>query len=187
MIALASDCLLFEMHGGESLPVSPSSFSVEVLGGIGHALDADFVDHAAKAVFYYFKHDLGRKTVTVAEFAAALEKVLGGLENPSKEEASLSGGSGLAVSDLCRLACESGKGCELFFFPRLREELRDRLKAKPKVLRFQGLRRCVKQLIGARRWSQRCTTLQEQIVQFLRECFEAEAKQDGQEFALVVE
>jgi hypothetical protein len=30
-------------------------------------------------VFHYFKNDLGRKTVSVAEFASAFESVLNGL------------------------------------------------------------------------------------------------------------
>ena len=74
-------------------------------------------------------------------------------------------------SDLRQLAYESGKGCELFFFPRLRDEVRLQLQHSPQLLRFRGLRSCVKQLTGARRWSPRCQTLHDQIVEFLRNCF----------------
>jgi len=88
-------------------------------------------------------------------------------------------------SDLCRLACESGAGCELFFFSRLRAELRQHLLQAPRVVRFRGLRRCVMQLAGARRWSLRCRSLEEQIVSFLRECLSVEAGQA--ELGLVVE
>ena len=88
-------------------------------------------------------------------------------------------------SDLFRLACESGEGCELFFFPRLRAELRQQLQQGPRLLRFHGLRDCVKQLAGARRWSPRCQSLEGRIVAYLRECLTAEPV--PAEVALVVE
>jgi hypothetical protein len=120
---------------------------------------------------------LGRETVTVGEFAGALEKVLRSFgycvqssDDPLAGEASLN-------SDLRQLARESNGGCELFFFPRLRDELRHQLKREPRMVRFHGLRSCVKQLTGARRWSLRCQTLEEAILQFLRECLSAETGQ----------
>ena len=80
---------------------------------------------------------------------------------------------------------ESGGGFELLFFPRLRHELRTQLRQSPRVVRFRGLRGCVKQLAGARRWSHRCEKLQDQIVEYLRGCLTAEPEQN--ECALVVE
>jgi hypothetical protein len=53
------------------------------------------------------------------------------------------------------------------------------------VLRFHGLRGCVKQLAGARRWSVRCEQLRYQIVEYLRQCLTAEPEQN--DCALVVE
>ena len=44
----------------------------------------------------------------------------------------------------------------------------------PEVLRFVGLRGCVKQLAGAQRWSPRCESLSDQIVEFLRQCWQSE-------------
>ena len=52
-------------------------------------------------------------------------------------------------------------------------------------MRFHGLRVCVKQLAGARRWSNRCELLQDQIVDYLRGCLTAETKEN--ECALVVD
>ena len=75
-----------------------------------------------------------------------------------------------AAADLVRLAGEAGEGLELFFFPRLRCEFQRLLAEAPRTLRFHGLRDCVKQLTGARRWDKRCRAMQEQIVAFLREC-----------------
>ena len=180
MIALAHDCLLFQTSSGESIPFSAEMISVELTGeGIGE-FDPEFLKHAASAVFHYFKNDLGRVSVTVGEFAGALEKVLRGfgLESDSDEKDSVEKCSSerrVLKSDLRKLACESGKGFELFFFPRLRDELRQQLLREPEVLHFRGLRSCVKQLTGARRWSRRCQKLEDQIVEYLRNCFTTEA------------
>ena len=200
MIALAYDCLLFQTSNGESIPFSAEMISVELTGeGVG-AFDPEFLKHAASAVFHYFKHDLGRVTVTVGEFAGALEKVLRGFglqseadeqngehgsEHVEDKEDDVFAERRVLNSDLRLLACESGKGFELFFFPRLRDELRQQLSQDPEVLHFRGLRSCVKQLTGARRWSPRCQTLQDQIVEFLRNCFTTEANQPN--CALLVE
>jgi hypothetical protein len=67
----------------------------------------------------------------------------------------------------------------------LRGELRAQLRRTPRLVRFRGLRGCVKQLAGARRWSLRCTKLEEQIVEYLRGCLGAEP--DQTDCALVVE
>jgi hypothetical protein len=188
MIALASDCLLFQMAGGESVPFSAEMISCELMGGSSELFDADFVRDAAHAVFHFFKHDQGRQTVSVGEFAEALEKVLRGFAPAARaaaDAATSPAAPGVGESDLCRLALESGEGRELFFFPRLREELRRHLQDAPRVLRFRGLRGCVKQLVGARRWTPRCRTLEERIVEYLRECLGAEAGK--REFSLVVD
>ena len=182
MIALHTDCLLFELTNGESIPCSPAMISVEVVGGDHHLLEPELLHHAAASVFHYFKAELDRETVTVGEFSLALEKVLhhlgytihaGGPESEIRD------------TDLARLIRETGGSLELFFFPRLRDELRVQLRQSPRVVRFRGLRRCVKQIAGVRRWSRRCEQLQDQIVAFLRQCMDSEAEKPG--CALVVE
>ncbi|HLX71930.1 MAG TPA: hypothetical protein VKV04_20130 [Verrucomicrobiae bacterium] len=178
MIALSSDCLLFQTSNGESIPFSAEMISVELSGEGVNGFDPEFLKHAASAVFHYFKNDLGRVTVTVGEFAGALEKVLRGFglkaepaQSSSPPPPSHNAPQRVMKSDLRQLACESGKGFELFFFPRLRDEMRQQLMQDPQLLHFGGLRSCVKQLTGARRWSPRCQTLHDQIVEYLRNCF----------------
>ncbi|MGB7768695.1 MAG: hypothetical protein WBN22_07555 [Verrucomicrobiia bacterium] len=185
MIALLSDCLLFQLANGESVPCSPEMISVELVGSSDSWLDPEVLRHAAASVFHYFKTELRRESVTVGEFAGALEKVLrklgfiiraGAVEPRSRET---------IETDLGLMAQESGSGFELFFFPRLRGELRAQLRHSPRVLRFRGLRGCVKQLAGARRWSGRCEKLRDHIVEYLRQCLTAEA--EPTDCALVVE
>ena len=182
MIALASDCLLFKMANGENVPFSAEMISVELMGDTANLFDADFVRHASHAVFHYFKNELGLTTVTVAEFAGALEKVLRGFALTARAAETA---TAVLEADLCRLASESGKGCELFFFPKLREELRQKLSLSPRLLRFRGLRSCVKQLVGARKWTLRCQGLEEQIVEYLRQCLSAQPEKKA--LSLVVE
>jgi hypothetical protein len=184
MIALAQNCLVFKFSSGESLPLSPEMVTVELMGETAKSFDAEFLRHAANAVFHYFKNDLGVNTISVGEFAGALEKVLQGFALKAAEIGEAKSRQ-VANSDLGRLARESGDGCELFFFPRLRDELRLQMQQGPRVVRFHHLRDCVKKLVGVNRWSVRCQTLEEQIVNFLRECVWAEDRKS--ELALVVE
>ena len=75
MIALAANCLLFDLGNGVSVPFSSDMLSIELEGEAGQWFDAEFVTEAAEAVFHYFRVELGRQTVTAGEFAGALEKV----------------------------------------------------------------------------------------------------------------
>jgi hypothetical protein len=184
MIALASDCLLFRTASGESIPYSADMMSEELAGDSLESFDPEVVQHAASAVFHYFKYELRRQTVTVGEFAGALENVLRGFAVTPEPVAQPRSKESVLESDLFGMAREAGEG-ELFFFPRLRAQLRQQLQQGARVLRFRGLRGCVKQLLGARRWSPRCQALEGQIVTYLRQCLFAEP--GPVEAALVVE
>ena len=183
MITLSKDCLLFRLTNGETVPFSADMISIELTGETQGWFDPETATQAAKAVFYYFKSELCRQTVTAEEFAAAMEKALRGVDQSRWNE----GAAGRAVieADLGLLAQEAGEGGELLFFPRLRNELRQHMQQQPRVLRYHGLRTCVKQIAGARRWTERCRDLEEQIVAFLRQCAGVE-RTEG-EIALVVE
>jgi len=185
MITLAKDCLVFRLSNGETVPFSAEMISVELSGESGRWFDPEVASHAAKAVFHYFKRELGRQCVTAEEFATAMEKVLRGFSAGSPERPARAPNPHVIESDLSHLASEAGQGGELLFFPSLRKQLKRHLEENPKVLRFHGLRNCVKQIAGARRWTTRCRDLEEQIVGFLRQC--AGAETGHSELALVVE
>ena len=185
MIALSNDCLLFKLTNGESVPCSAEMISIEIVGNSDELLDPEMLRHAAASVFHYFKVELELETVTVGEFAGALEKVLRGLGLTIRAGELEARSQEIIESDLGLLARQSADSLELFFFPKLRDELRQQLRQSPRVLRFRGLRGCVKQLAGARRWSARCEKMQEQVVEYLRGCLTAGPEQN--ECALVVE
>ena len=168
MIQLRSDCLAFESAEGESIPCAAEQVTVELIGEAVASLDQDLVRQAAAAVLHYFKYELGRSFVTVGEFTLALERVLHGFGLEVQCAPPVPPVPPVTESDLRLLACQSGQGFELIFFKRLREELDAQLRKSPRVVRFKGLRGCVKQLVGARRWSGRCQELNDQIVEYLR-------------------
>jgi hypothetical protein len=174
MIALASDCLVFQLTSGEHIPLSAEMISVELMEEAEGKFDPELVKHAAASVFHHFKHDLGRATITVAEFAVALESALKGFGCDVEPQKFPAISDLEPCADLSGLVRQTGGGCELAFYPRLRDAVRAQLQQSPRLVRFHGLRRCVKQLTGAQRWSRRCDTLSEQILEFLRQCLSAE-------------
>ncbi len=169
MIHLRSDCLVFEMSNGDKIPCSASTVTVELMGTAMDSVNRDVVENAAAAVLHYFQHDLQRTSVTLNEFTVALEVALRGLglniicDSPKQTER-------MVHADLRVLAAESGKAFELGFFARVRDQVRAELKGAPQLIRFFGLRSCVKQLAGAQRWCPRCERLSDHIVEFLRGC-----------------
>ena len=198
MIKLHSDCLVFETPGGDSIPCSAEAVSVELLGDSAAVIDPEIVRNAAAAVLHYFRVEQGRETVTVGEFMEALKTALRGLglnlsaaaEPAAATTTTIEATEAVPVAarvtemDLRTLAAESGTTFELSFFPRLREVMGEQLNRSPRVLRFIGLRSCVKQLTGARRWTHRCEALSDQIVLYLRECLSS--RPPGRGCALVV-
>jgi hypothetical protein len=172
LIQLHTHCLAFEQPDGTAIPCSAEQITVEVLGEAANGVHSDLVRHAAATVLYYFKHELGRSTVTMNEFIQALERVLKGfgLEVAATMPASAAPAIEVQECDLRLLAGVAPAGFELDFFPRLRAALRDRLVSHPRVVKFTGLRPCVKRLAGRKRWCPRCHRLSDQIVGYLREC-----------------
>lgn len=185
MIWLAPNCLLFQMPSGESVPFSAEMISVELGDVAAGWFEQDFVEHVAASVLYYFKNHLGRATVSMAEFASAFEQVLHGLGLKLDAGCVTAPGVSQAANDLHLLAQEAGTGCELVFFPRLRASVREQAHRSPQLIRFHGLRGCVKRLMGAQRWSPRCEQFRDQIVEFLRRSVSVEAA--GDPCALMVE
>ncbi len=185
MIALASNYLVFRLASGESLPLCAETLAADLAEHNSRLLDPELVTQAASAVFYYFKHELGLQTVSIGEFAQAFEKALRIFSVDDSERVKTDRASHVRESDLGRIAHDSGQGGELFFFPQLRNELRSQMELRPQLLRFRGLRRCAKQLAGARRWSPRCQTVQDRIVDYLRGCLTAEAGK--RDLSLIIE
>jgi hypothetical protein len=185
MILLQPDYLVFRTSDGENIPCSAQQVTVELIGDSAALLNEEVIQNAAQAVLHYFKAELGKTLVSVGEFSQALEQVLRGLGFKVRTADQGSEWNRVGDADLRVLAGESGKEFELGFFSRLRQELRRQLGAEPALVRFRGLRGCVKQLVGAQRWTPRCQELNDQIVEYLRQCLSTETA--GHSCPLVVE
>jgi hypothetical protein len=174
MIQLHPDYLIFHTSQGENIPASAETVTIELIGDAASSIDPDVVREAAAAVVHYFKEELKQEHVSVAEFSGALERVLNGFGyNVSSSPGSTSAApANVVVADLEALAGESV--FELMFFPTLRAKFHALMESSADTLRFQGLRNCVKKLLGVKRWCQRCEMLSDQIVNFLRECLALE-------------
>jgi hypothetical protein len=177
MIQLHSDCLVFEMSGGDKIPCSVEKLTIEILADSLDQVDPEVIRQAATAVLHYFRDDLGREVVTVEEFTSALEQVLTSLGfqvEGSNASVTSPPTAEVAEVDLVAMANDLGDGLELGFFTRLRDELRSRLAGTPKVVRFSGLRDCAKRLARVNRWCPRSLQVSDEIVSFLRDCWGAE-------------
>ncbi|HEY3861285.1 MAG TPA: hypothetical protein VGO59_05295 [Verrucomicrobiae bacterium] len=177
--------MILQAGNNEQIPCSSEWITFELLGEGAEMVDPEMVRHASAAVLHYFKHELRRTTVSVGEFAQALEKVLRsfGLSvqaTAQSESAAQPEAPKVLEFNLTELARNAAsEGFELLFFPQLRQELKRNLDRSPAVLRFHNLRDCVKQLQGARRWSGRCQKLHDHIVEFLRSCWETDPARRG--------
>lgn len=178
MMNLNPDYLVFQTASGEKIPCSAELVTIELMGDALEIVDPEVIRNASAAVLHYFKMELKRHSVSVGEFSIALERVLRGfglnIKSSQAEEPTMR----VAEADLSVLASTAGKGFELSFFPTLREEMRRKIEEAPHVVRFRGLHDCVKQLMGAQRWSQRCDILSDQIVEYLRTCLSNESKKE---------
>ena len=173
MIRLKKNCLMFQTKYGQQIPCSAEWVTLELIGDTTDLVDQELIRHAAAAVLYFFKHELHRECVTVAEFAAALERALRAVGLSlfaDADRASLR----VLDSQLPELVKSAGENCELFFFPHLRQELKRQLRESPQLVRFNGLRPCVKRLAGVHRWSPRCQDLSDQIVDYMRTCLRSD-------------
>ena len=179
MILLRPDCLEFKTADGDSIPCSAHQVVVELIGDAAQWLDKEVITHASEAVLHYFRDEKKQASVSVAEFVEALEQVLKGLgfqvkAAPASATPPASMRPRVVEADLRDLANASNGGAELFFFPLLRRELQQRLDGSPLVLLFRGLRECVKQIVGAKRWNASCQAMNDRIVDYLRNCLNTE-------------
>jgi hypothetical protein len=180
--------LIFRTSDGDQIPCSAEWVTLELMGNSAALIDPEVVQNAATAVLHYFKHELGKEFVSVAEFAVALEKALHGfgltIYADDRPQAGTAQKKSVVNFNLQELADGVDKGFELLFFPNLREQLKNKMEQAPDVVRFHGLRGCVKQLVGTARWTRRCQNLNDQIVDYLRHCWQTDGA--GRSCALIV-
>jgi hypothetical protein len=175
VIQLHPDLLLLpakKEEGGGWIPCSAQELALEITADTGY-IDKDLLQNAVAGVLHYFREELKRDQVSVEEFRTALEFVLTNFGvhlqglNPSAEPDQ----DMVFFCDLVKVAATIGQAGELGFYTRIAIVLREFMQRSPRMIRVTGLRDCVKHLVGARRWSRRCTETGDQIIGFLQQVF----------------
>lgn len=183
MIALRDEFLLVAQEGGQYIPCSVEHLTFELAGTAAKQVDPEWMRQAAAGVLHYFKEELGKSHVTVAEFTEALSKVFQGL-GLTAEVASVEpppavpGSESFAIGpltpqavwrgDLQAIAVESVKLGELAFQQALLSQLATALESGPQTVEFSGLRGCVKMITGRKIWCPECRRWSAWIVDLLR-------------------
>ena len=157
---------------------SVEHLTFELAGEAAKQVDPEWMRQAAAGVLHYFKEELGKSHVTLAEFTAALSKVFQGLgltaevapvDVPTVEGGILSvPNAAVWRGDLRAIAVESVKLGELAFQQALLTQLAAALESGPQTVEFSGLRSCVKMITGRKIWCPECRRWSAWIVDLLR-------------------
>lgn len=176
MIRLRADCLIIQISGGEQFPCPVEIVTTELIGEAVAWMSQEAIQNVTAAVLHFFREEQEREVVSVAEFSEALESVLQNLGysvNAAAKRKRI-----IRNADINNWIRESEGELELVMYQCLRSEMKHLLKNTPSELRLSGLRGCVKRVLRARRWSRRCQTLSDQVVSFMRQCFNEHAAAD---------
>ena len=177
MIALRDDFLLVAQEGGNYIPCSVEHLTFELAGSAAHQVDPEWMKQAAAGVLHYFKDELGKSHVTVAEFTSALSKVFNSLgltaevsniEAPAPASVEILPPQIIWRGDLRAIAIESATLGELAFRQALLSQLVAALESEPQTVEFSGLRGCVKVITGRKHWCPECRRWSAWIVDLLR-------------------
>ena len=165
------------MSTGELLPCSAEAVTAELLGDTLNLIEPHTIQEALKAVVYYFREEHEETSVSVDQFSSALGKVLQGFgfdvvfdEDPQIDLR-------VEETDTARSPAKppaSSTSC----FSSSWLEVRSSLRKSPNPTQFNRTRECVKSIVGAERWCDRCRWMHGQIVSYLRTCLEEDSREN---------
>ena len=187
MIALQSDCLIFQLTNGESVPCSAEMISFELVGDSGGLLDPEMLRHAAASVFHYFKEELRARNRHRRRIRrrAGKSPARPRLRHPRRTVHRIASAgarsrptsAGSRANPPTAWNCFSSRACA--------SELRSPAPAIAARGAFSRTARLRQAACRRATLEPRCEKMQEQIVEYLRGCLTAEPEQN--ECALVVE
>jgi hypothetical protein len=177
MIQLNPNCLVVLCDESQAVPTSVESLTLQILGEQASWLDAGVLKDICGAVLSYLREEQGKQSVPFYEFAEVLEEVLRGFGlslNSRADESQLPRVVKTNVMDW--LHGRQDTGFDLMLFHLLRDGLDQSLQqGEARILWVHGLRHCVKQHLGAQRWGRRCQQFNDQLIAFIRQCFDQKA------------
>jgi hypothetical protein len=170
MIKLNDNVFLFKTESGEVVPCSLYDLEFELQGSLPKELERYDLYQIARAVAFFFNEELGQNVIDLKDFASILEQLINSI--PFTENPDVFSSRKNPVTKTYELPDLWNKdaGLELSFFNELREIITSDV-SKFDCLRFNGLSECVKAIVGAKRWSKKCSRLADEIVEFLRLIF----------------
>lgn len=134
--------------------------------GAGHA-DWWLAESVAAAVQLYARQCLRGSTIAMQEMVEIVVAVLSALGYTEISEAYAQQRRRVRIQ-LDELSARADEVFELRFFRELDGALNAATDKRLSLLEVRGLRRCVMQLRGVRRWDAACRRLAEEIVQYIR-------------------
>ena len=140
--------------------------SVRRAGGSDEEEARDVAEAIAGAVYHYVREHARDRLVTVAEIGEMVQALLAMLGYDETSER-YSGQSARTEIRLDEVAAAGGAGFELAFFRELDVALSATTNGELRRVRLSGLRACVLQLRGTRRWSVACRRLAEEILGYV--------------------
>lgn len=170
MIRLQEDIVWVKFEDGHMVPFDEQRLALSIQSVAERAGHSDWwlAESVAAAVHAYAvkcRTDGVIPTREIVEIVVAVLSTLG-FKKISQAYARHEHSAAIHLNDL---ATCGGAAFELEFFRQLDRELRAASDRRLSVIEVDGLRACVMQLRGARRWNSGCRKLAEEIIEYVRE------------------
>lgn len=169
MIQLHSDVLWVRGEDGRLVPFDEQRLALsiqKVAENVGHS-DWWLAESIAAAVHAFAVKSRSEQIIPSKEIAEIVATVLATLGYDWISEAYAGDANRVAIH-LNELVWRTNAGFELEFFQQLDHALGAAANRRLVAMRIDGLRACVMQLRGARRWTAECRRLAEDIVEHVR-------------------
>ncbi len=125
-------------------------------------------EHVASSVLEYFACKVEENSIAFDRLVGAVREVLVAIDYEDIAGEFRPGPPPLRLA-LDQLAHKTGPGFELEFFKLLDKALDHAARSGNQTLQLNGLRDCVKHLLGAKVWRRECERLRGEIVEHVRE------------------
>jgi len=170
MIRQLEDMVWVKFEDGHMTPFDEQRLALSIQNVAERAGHSDWwlAESVAAAVHAYAikcRSDGVIPSREIVEIVVAVLSTLG-FKNISQAYAKHEHSTAIHLNDL---AMRGGAAFELEFFRQLDRELKAASDQRLSVIEVDGLRACVMQLRGARRWNSGCRKLAEEIVEYVRE------------------
>ena len=169
MIQLREHILWVRTGDGRLTPFDERRLAMSIQQAAEHVGQRDWwlAESVAAAVHAFGMKSRGEPVIASKEISEIVTAVLATLGYEWISEA-YGGGANRAAIHLNELAWRTDGGLELEFFRQLDRALGAATNRQLVSMRIDGLRACVMQLRGARRWTADCRRLAEEIVEHVR-------------------